>query len=210
MQSSLQRQLEEMQRYAYLHGSKPKASQLTGLPKTRSVMSGVFEAACRAATIAEINRIYEQEYYRMGIQNPEEQRYRSFVERYVIERSPLHKDPLKDGWAAILDAKALYKMIENSAGEYRPSPETPQAGQAGQLGKAVAGPTQPGLSGATGPIGPPYGLTADSIHSAYLQGIERGDQIARRDAAEARARLAGPSLLQRVCNALQPKDLSNE
>jgi hypothetical protein len=173
MQSSLLRQLEEMQRYVYLRGNRPREPRSIGLPKTHSGMSGVFDNPLWAR-----NALYEQE-YDMAMQTPEEQRYRSFVERYVIERSPLHKDALKDGWSCILDAKALYKMIDNSAGEYRPSPETPQTGQAG---KATAMPAQ--LSGATGPSGPPYGPIGpvQSIHDAYLQGIARGEEIARRGA----------------------------
>lgn len=67
---------------------------------------------------------WQQEHF-SGQQKPravtvqEQQRFRSFAERYVVERTristPEKGKELEEAWLAILDAKRLYKQIQLTA-----------------------------------------------------------------------------------------------
>lgn len=84
-----------------------------------------------------------------------EQRFRSFAERYVVERAKHFKvgEEEADGWKAILDAKSLFAKIESVSEGFRTKPESADAYQAHRS-----------LMGMTGPIqavkypGPPLGV----------------------------------------------------
>lgn len=57
----------------------------------------------------------------------DEERFRSFAERYVVARAQhFDTDPKveeEQAWACILRAKSVYKQIEMQAGEFKPQPE---------------------------------------------------------------------------------------
>ena len=92
MLTSLARQRDERERFVYSHASKLKDAPLTGLPKM------LLEQFRELAQRIEAQMRNEQE----------EQRFRSFVERYIIEVASKFNDPLKDGFNAICDGKAIY------------------------------------------------------------------------------------------------------
>ena len=76
----------------------------------------------------------------------EQTRFRSFAERYVIERASGFKSDT-DAWTAVQDAMRIYRMIEQQSGRVHPqADDAQQAGvgqQALQTGRAN---TIPGLS----------------------------------------------------------------
>lgn len=47
---------------------------------------------------------------------PSDSRFRSFAERYIISRAPFFRVGFEaeDGWACLMDAKRLYKMIDRA------------------------------------------------------------------------------------------------
>ena len=134
MWPTLQRWLDERVRYAYLHGSKPKVSQLTGTPKTASEL---YVDARKSAAV------YEDRGYWM---DNEEQHYRDFAEKFVLARC---KDFTKqsDGFDAVCDAKAVFKMIQATAGSFRDT---------------------------TGPTGARVGLSNSDLQAAFEMGRKHG------------------------------------
>lgn len=64
--------------------------------------------------------------------NTEEERFRSFAERYVIERAPTFRTghEQQDAWAAMLDARSIYTGIK-SVGAAHFGPQDTQAPPAG-------------------------------------------------------------------------------
>ena len=151
MLASLRRAMEELQLYVYLHGSKPKDAPLTGPPK---MPSGPYEEAHAQAAAAhkewakrfnktplEQYEVYRAEDRAMRSEQ-EADRYRSFVERFVLARAGSLGN-LKDGFNAVCDAKAIYKMIDDSAHDYRPRYDDPVPGPIGVTGAFVG----PGVTG---------------------------------------------------------------
>lgn len=74
-----------------------------------------------------------------------EERFRSFAERFVLARAPTFRDGKieDDSWAAILDAKSIYAKIESVSKGFARNDEDGSAEQA-----------RANVGGFTGPIGP--------------------------------------------------------
>ena len=72
----------------------------------------------------------------------EQTRFRSFVERYVIERASGFKSDT-DAWTAVQDAMRIYRMIEQQSGRVHPqaddAPELRAWHRPGVLGQAGGG-----------------------------------------------------------------------
>ena len=77
--------------------------------------------------------------------NQEETRFRSFAERYVIERASTfrvgHED--EDGWIAVQRAKTAYKQIAEIGQATYPDPVPQNAQQLGQGAPNSGGPYGP-------------------------------------------------------------------
>lgn len=58
---------------------------------------------------------------------PDDQRFRSFAERYVITRAATFRvgHEVDDGWAAVLDARQLYKAIRTASAPFRKPEQGP-------------------------------------------------------------------------------------
>jgi len=126
---------DEKRLYDFLHGSKAKVSRSTGLHKTpleqyednlvqgsNKTATQVHEAWQAAAKIwakqindtlnADIINKLEKALEADMRSNAEVDRYRTFAEQFVLRRGPV---TAKEGFDAVCDAKAIYKMIDNSA-----------------------------------------------------------------------------------------------
>ena len=62
----------------------------------------------------------------------EQTRFRSFAERYVIERASGFKSDT-DAWTAVQDAIRIYRMIEQQSGRVHPQADDAQQAGVGQL-----------------------------------------------------------------------------
>jgi hypothetical protein len=138
---------EEKLRFPYSGVSKQRVAQSTGTPKTPSDLYAeahaqalIHEAQVEAALILKSLQIQEAQARAKAAMEAvmrseeEEKRFRSFAERYVIERAGGLVNPLKDGFDAVCDAKAIYKMIDNAAVEYRPDYSAGVTGAQGAVG----------------------------------------------------------------------------
>ena len=80
----------------------------------------------------------------------EQTRFRSFAERYVIERASGFKSDT-DAWTAVQDAMRIYRMIEQQSGRVHPQADDAQQAGVGQQALQTfswAAPTpSPGLAG---------------------------------------------------------------
>lgn len=92
----------------------------------------------------------------MATETEESKRFRSFAERYIVERAGTFaqgEKELEDAWKCILSATSIYKMIDGAANKFRT--QDPYAGMASQA---------QGMPGVVGNIGPagvanaPYGI----------------------------------------------------
>lgn len=61
----------------------------------------------------------------------EQTRFRSFAERYVIERASGFKSDT-DAWTAVQDAMRIYRMIEQQSGRVHPQADDAQQAGVGQ------------------------------------------------------------------------------
>lgn len=86
------------------------------------------------------------------METEESRRFRSFAERYVVERARLFRPEFEadDAWACVLAAKTAYKMINRQAGEFRA--ETNEAGEVAQQWPVAA----QGRAAVVGPVGPTH------------------------------------------------------
>jgi hypothetical protein len=78
-------------------------------------------------------------------------RFRSFAERYVIERASTFKNDteMQDAWSAVERAKSIYKHIENVANVENDKDMREEHATRSQGMQATQGP--PGATGMTGP-----------------------------------------------------------
>lgn len=76
------------------------------------------------------------------MENEESKRFRSFAERYIVERAATFRDgehELEDAWKCILAAKSIYNMTDQAANAFRK--ETMQGGaMSGASQQAPQGP----------------------------------------------------------------------
>lgn len=116
----------------------------------------------------------------MVSQNKEQERFRSFAERYLVERASTFRvgSEDEDAWKCGLNARTAYDMVEQLAMKYADKPEQTVAPPNGQpYGAGIAGPVGPssGARGATGAHGGYVGHPGQAIALArQLDHLLRG------------------------------------
>lgn len=166
IQLTLQRLQDEKQRWYSLYDNKPRASQLTGTLKmpfapSEDSVPAMLAPGVHNITATELDR-------RMGIMRDEAEAYRQFAEQFVLRRCSEFKYD-NDKFDAVCDAKAIYKMIQSSAGSFAVVP--------------------PGATSAVGasPDSWMENKMQEHAHKAYMQGWQHG----REEAGPARRVVVG-------------------